>query len=292
MSEEQKQAVMVAEPNMPVINMPTLSGGSVFASSSSFELALRMADALANSSMIPDQYRTEYLGSDKKWVKNPDAVGNCMIALELSLRLRCSVLAIFQNVDMVKGQPGLRGSFCAALIQSCGLFTDIDYEWKGEQGSDDWGCRMTAYRIADGKRLEGTWVDWKLVKGEGWNAKDGSKWKTMPAQMFVYRASSFFSRQWAPHVTNGMHTTEELEDFVVDVPMTVARLASSEDLNRQLDDQNKKSDPPKRGRKPKVVESPEESKPEEPQETPESEPVSEAPKEADQAPDQTELSME
>jgi hypothetical protein len=52
-----------------------------------------------------------------------------------------------------------------------------------------------------------------MAKAEGWFAKNGSKWKTMPELMLRYRAAAFFGRLYAPDVLNGMHATEEAEDI-------------------------------------------------------------------------------
>ena len=51
-----------------------------------------------------------------------------------------------------------------------------------------------------------------MVKGEGWLDKSGSKWKTMPEQMFTYRAASFFARKYCPDVLMGLQTVEEVRD--------------------------------------------------------------------------------
>lgn len=51
-----------------------------------------------------------------------------------------------------------------------------------------------------------------MVKAEGWLSKTGSKWKTMPQLMFRYRAAAFFARIYAPDITLGMQTAEEIYD--------------------------------------------------------------------------------
>ena len=48
---------------------------------------------------------------------------------------------------------------------------------------------------------------------EGWYFKKGSKWQTMPQQMAMYRAAAFFGRVYAPEVTMGIYTKDEVEDF-------------------------------------------------------------------------------
>jgi hypothetical protein len=50
------------------------------------------------------------------------------------------------------------------------------------------------------------------VKEEGWLAKNGSKWKTMPELMFMYRAASWFINTHCPEIAMGLRTAEEIED--------------------------------------------------------------------------------
>ena len=52
----------------------------------------------------------------------------------------------------------------------------------------------------------------QMAKNEGWLDKNGSKWKTMPRQMMMYRAASFFARVYCPDVLMGMQTVEEVKD--------------------------------------------------------------------------------
>jgi hypothetical protein len=44
-------------------------------------------------------------------------------------------------------------------------------------------------------------------------SKAGSKWKTMPELMMRYRAAAFFGRLYAPEITMGMHSVEEVVDI-------------------------------------------------------------------------------
>jgi hypothetical protein len=52
-----------------------------------------------------------------------------------------------------------------------------------------------------------------MAKAEGWSTKSGSKWVTMPEQMLRYRAAAFFARIYAPDITLGMQTSEEMRDI-------------------------------------------------------------------------------
>lgn len=53
-----------------------------------------------------------------------------------------------------------------------------------------------------------------MVNAEGWASKNGSKWKTMPDQMFVYRAAAFWQRAYAPELGMGLQTVEEAYDII------------------------------------------------------------------------------
>jgi len=60
----------------------------------------------------------------------------------------------------------------------------------------------------------GPLVTIKLAKDEGWAGKTGSKWKTMPQLMLMYRAGAWFGRTYAPELTMGLQTREEAQDVI------------------------------------------------------------------------------
>jgi hypothetical protein len=163
--------------------------------------AWRFAQALANSTVVPERYKGR--------------PGDCLIALDLSLRLNVPWLAVMQHVYTVKGRPAMESVLSTALTNRSGLFVDpLEYEVEGKNGEDPNYCvRAFAKRKSTGTVLYGPWITWKLVKAEGWLNKDGSKWKTMPEQMFHYRAASWFERRHCPEVTMGMLTPEEAEEI-------------------------------------------------------------------------------
>jgi hypothetical protein len=73
-----------------------------------------------------------------------------------------------------------------------------------------------------------------MVKSEGWLAKPGSKWKTMPELMFRYRAAAFFGRLYAPDILMGMQTAEEVMDVVATVVEPEVKRESKEDERIKL----------------------------------------------------------
>jgi hypothetical protein len=77
---------------------------------------------------------------------------------------------------------------------------------------DEWGCRAWAVEKATGEKLVGTDVTIAISKKEGWFAKNGSKWQSIPQQMLMYRAGSWWTRAYAPELSMGLHTADEMRD--------------------------------------------------------------------------------
>lgn len=165
-----------------------------------FELLQRVAKAFASSTLVPQQYQNN--------------VANCMIALNLAQRLGADELMVMQNLYIVHGNPGWSSKFLIASVNTCGRYESLRYEWRGNPGEPGFGCRAWTIEKSTGHRLDGVWVDWKMVNAEGWASKSGSKWKTMPDQMFIYRSAAFWQRAYAPEISMGLTTAEELADVV------------------------------------------------------------------------------
>lgn len=182
---------------------PSVQAG--FFNMDSFELIQRVSKAFSQSDLVPQQYKGN--------------LANCMIAMDMAQRIGANPLMVMQNLYIVHGTPGWSSKFMVATINACGRYSSMRYEFKGKTGAEDYGCRAWAVEKASGERLDGVWITWKMVKAEGWNSKTGSKWNTMPDQMFIYRAAAFWQRAYAPELGMGLITTEELGD-VIDVRQT------------------------------------------------------------------------
>jgi hypothetical protein len=201
---------------------------NVFSSEPAFLAAYRMAKALAASSLLPETFRGN--------------IPNCMIAMELASRIGCSVFQIAQNMDVIHGRPSLRAQFLIATTNASGRFTPIRYKWQSKPGSDDWGCRAYASDIKTGEVCEGPLITIALAKSEDWYNKKGSKWRTIPELMLMYRAGAWWTRVYCPEFGMGMTTTEEAIDTVgVELPDTPTQLAPGstaalEDALRAVED--------------------------------------------------------
>lgn len=130
-----------------------------------------------------------------------------------------SPLLMLQNVDFINGRMSWKSAFVIELITQAG-WQSIVYEWTGDPNAkdfwsnDDNGCRFTAVNPATREREAGTKITVGMVKSEGWLSRKGSKWQTMPEQMFKFRAAAFFGRTNCPSVMGGsMYSADELADI-------------------------------------------------------------------------------
>lgn len=177
---------------------------AVFSSAGAFEAAQRMAKALSSSTLVPKDFR------------GPEGMPNCLIALELASRIGASAFMVMQSMYVVHGKPGWSSQFLIGTVNTSGKFTPLRFRFEGKPGSDDWGCRAIAKDKATGEECVGALITIKMAKAEGWATKQGSKWLTMPEQMLMYRAASFWTRVYAPEVSLGIMTTEEASDVYGD----------------------------------------------------------------------------
>lgn len=160
--------------------------------------SFRMARMLADSALVPDSYK--------------GAPQNCVVAIDIANRMGISPLMVMQNLYVVKGKPSWSGSFCAAAINGSGRFTPLEFIFVGERDKPSWGCYATAVRAANGVRCYSDTITMAMTAAEGWLNKPGSKWKTMPMQMMMYRAAAFFARAHCSDILLGLPTYEEVQD--------------------------------------------------------------------------------
>jgi hypothetical protein len=172
-----------------------------FASKDLFEHAQRVAVMFSKSDMVPKRYMNN--------------IGNCIIALEMANRMGASPLMVMQNLDIILGKPGWSSKFLIATLNQCGKFSPLRYE---EDEKDGGRTRAWAIDKLSKEKVYGAWVSMDMAKAELWIDKNGSKWKTMPELMRRYRAASFFVNQFAPEVSMGLRTVEDIHDTeVIDI---------------------------------------------------------------------------
>ena len=163
-----------------------------------FALLQRVAQVFERSSIVPKEFKGN--------------LPNCIIAVNMAMRMHADPLMVLQNLYIVYGVPSFSAKFLVACLNNTGRFSALRYETVGEPGKDSWGCYAKATELKTGELLQGPTVTIGIAKAEGWYSKSGSKWQTMPELMLRYRAASQFIKLFAPEISMGMQSTEEVYD--------------------------------------------------------------------------------
>lgn len=169
---------------------------SVFSGEENFAKAMMMAETLSKSDIIPVNYKNK-----------PE---NCLIAIELSNRIRVSPFLVMQNMHVIQGRPSWSSPFIISCINACGKF---EGSLKFEIDEKETKCRAYAIEKTTGKKCVSPTITLEMAREEGWLTKNGSKWRTMPGLMLRYRAASFFGRLFCPELLNGMLSEEENKEI-------------------------------------------------------------------------------
>lgn len=243
-----------------------------------FATIQRVSKMFAHSELVPEIYRVnvpQNATAEQIAAAEMKAMSNCIIALELSSRIGASPLMVMQNLVPIYGRPSWSAKFLIATVNTCGRFEPLQFRFteKGKLGMVDYvdyvynpqtrrkdavnkqfdGKNMmdiecVAYTTAKGGTsvLESSPVSIRLAIQEGWFTKSGSKWQTMPRQMLMYRAASWWSSAYAPEISMGMRTVEEEQDIIditdtaVDVTTQVAQEkadnANKTEIKMNIDD--------------------------------------------------------
>lgn len=214
-------------------SLPAVSPG--FGSLQSFELMQRAARLLSSSTLVPAAYRA----NDEKKGENPNALANCVVALNMAQRMGADPLMVMQNLYIVEGRPSWSSQWIIAAINGCGRFSPLRFELKnlGEKEVEyevtkwvnrervttkhkatvqNMECIAWAIEKETGERITSPAVSIEMAVKEGWYGKSGSKWQTMPEVMLRYRTASFFGKLYAPDLLMGLQTVEEAQDIILD----------------------------------------------------------------------------
>lgn len=170
---------------------------NIFGSIEGFEIGQRMAKVLASSSFVPDAYKGN--------------IGNCMIGLNMAIRMNADPLMVLQNLVAVDGTPTFEAKFAIACFNATGKYSTLSYSEVGEKGKDDWGMYAYAIELKTGELKKGPVVTIQMAKDEGWYARN-PKWRNFPELMLRYRSASWFIRTTEPGIMMGFQTKDEAED--------------------------------------------------------------------------------
>jgi len=191
----------ILQPNQPPTIIPENASPDIamMMHTPTFEHMQRVAKMYAESKFVPDTFRGD--------------IASCTIAVELSVRIQVSPILLMQQMVVIHGRPSIQGQLAIAMINKSGMFENpLDFVFEYAEQNKCWACTAKAVRKDTGQPCE-LRIDWNTVEAEGWASKNGSKWKTMPEQMFRYRTASWLGRAYCPEVLLGMQTTDEAQDI-------------------------------------------------------------------------------
>ena len=177
----------------------TTSYKSVYSSIQSFESAQRIAASLAESALVPENYRGQ------------KGLSNCIVAIEIANRMGMSPFQVMQNLNIIHGRPSWSSQFIIGLIQGCGRFEGFTYSETADS------CQCVAVLETTGEQVSGPKITMEMAQKEGWTRNE--KYRTMPQTMLRYRAASAFGRFHIPDLILGIQSVEENE--VIDAEVAV-----------------------------------------------------------------------
>lgn len=232
-----------------------------FFSRNGFDLACRIAKAYATSNAVPPAFRLvvekkERVGNgyNTVLVDNPAAIGNCLIAIEVSNSVGMSITSVMQNADVIDNRLRWSSQFQIAAVNASRRFSPLRFKlknlgrinatykekgaWnknKGPNGAydtidrhveiDNWECIAWAY-VLDSRGaptaevVQSIPVSMQMAVEEGWYSRNGSKWHgAMRFQMLQYRAGTFFASIYAPDIIMGMGKSKEEYRDAIDMEL-------------------------------------------------------------------------
>lgn len=174
---------------------------------SSVEEGWRLAQMLANSELVPKDFR-----------KKPEDV---LVAIQMGMELGLAPMQALASIAVINGRASIWGDGLLALIVSSPIYRDHDeyYEVEGQRCDGLTGDDLKSENAAavctfwrQGKREP---VTRKFSVGQAKRAGlwgKGGPWSQYPDRMMSQRARGFAARDAFPDLLRGIKTAEEVRD--------------------------------------------------------------------------------
>lgn len=168
----------------------TSTGQSFSLTPKSLDEAMRFAETIAQSDIIPEDFKG-----------NP---GNILVAIQWGLELGLQPMQAMQNIAVINGRPALWGDAVIALVRGSALCEYI-YE------TDD-GTTATIRVKRRGEEEQVRTFSMEDARQAGLLNRQGP-WQQYPKRMRQMRARAFALRDVFPDVLRGMPVAEEVQDM-------------------------------------------------------------------------------
>ena len=160
----------------------------------SIDEAMRMAEIMAKSEMVPKDYKNQ--------------PGNVLVAVQMGLELGLKPVQSLQNIAVINGRPAIWGDGMRALIMSASDLAGIN------ESLDE--TTMTATCIIS-RNINGNVTSFtgSFSKTEAENAKlwGQNTWAKYPKRMLQWRAFGFAARDAYADRLKGIQLAEEVMDI-------------------------------------------------------------------------------
>lgn len=153
--------------------------------------ALRLADMLAESDMVPKDFKGK--------------PGNVIVAMQWGFEVGLKPLQSLQNIAVINGRPSMWGDALLALVRASPL---CEYVLEEEDANGTAICR--AKRRGEPEQIRRFSIE--DAKVAGLHGKQGP-WQTSPKRMRQMRARSFALRDVFTDVIKGMDIAEVVMDY-------------------------------------------------------------------------------
>lgn len=161
------------------------------------EEAMRYAEVIANSEIIPNEYRNK--------------PANVLVAIQMGMELGLPPLQALQNIAVINGRPAVWGDSLLALARAHPAF-----EWIKETFDD---ATMTAVCTIKRKGEPEQTRTFSQADAQAAGLWGKNTWKAYPKRMLQMRARSWAIRDVFPDALRGLSVAEE----VVDAPTESAK---------------------------------------------------------------------
>ena len=166
--------------------------------------AMRFADMLAGSSIVPK----DYIGKP----------GNCLVAIQWGMELGLQPMQAMQSIAVINGRPSLWGDAMLALVKAHPAFEWIKEECDGNVAT------CTIKRRGEPEVVQSFSLE--EAKRAGLTGKQGP-WTQYPKRMLQMRARGFALRDAFPDALRGVISAEEARDTPAERDMGAAEVVSS-----------------------------------------------------------------
>lgn len=169
-----------------------------------FEQMQRAATALMHSSLLPESVR----GKDPR-----ECFSNLLVIFDYAERWDVPAVMLAQCVSIVHNKLMFEGKAIAAALETT-LGVKLDYEWKGDVGTDGYSIRVWGVRPGETepREITGTVGDWKTFEKDRRTVNPA--WRGAASKMqLAYRGAREWARLWAPGTMLGVYGDDEFDAF-------------------------------------------------------------------------------